>query len=100
MTLPSEMLAFKLFKQANFNNEKRLLVLTGIGYTMKNELHEQAKLSLKKFEGDQVTEVANSTKSMTLESVCVADEIHLQTTNVNKATMVVANKVVKEHVFE
>ena len=38
-------------------------------------VYEQAKLSLKKFQGDQVTEVANSTKSMALESICVADEI-------------------------
>jgi len=75
MTLPSEILAFKLLKQANLESEERLLVLTGMDYTNKQEHYEHAKLSLKKFKGDQVSEASNSLKAATLESVCVTDEV-------------------------
>ena len=76
MALPSEILAFKLLKQANLGSEERLLVLTGMDYKNKKELYEQAKLSLKKFKGDQVTEFSNGVKTANLESVCVTgDEV-------------------------
>ena len=51
MTLPSEILAFKLLKKANITKEERLLVLTGMNYKQKSTLYEEAKLSLKKFKG-------------------------------------------------
>ena len=53
MTLPSEILAFKLLKRANLSHEERLLVLTGMDYSKKEILYDQAKESLKKFKGDQ-----------------------------------------------
>lgn len=53
MTLPSEILAFKLLKKANITKEERLLVLTGMNYDNKSMLYEQAKASLKKFKGDE-----------------------------------------------
>ena len=53
MTLPSEILAFKLLKKANITKEERLLVLTGMNYENKSTLYEEAKASLKKFKGDE-----------------------------------------------
>ena len=55
MKLPSEILAFKLLKQANLTQEEHLLVLTGLDYTDKTTLYEQSQKSLKKFKGDQVS---------------------------------------------
>ena len=52
MTLPSEILAFKLLKKANITKEERLLVFTGMNYEQKSTLYEEAKSSLKKFKGD------------------------------------------------
>lgn len=54
MKLPSEILAFKLLKNANITTDERLLVLTGMNYDEKETLYEQAQASLKKFQGDQV----------------------------------------------
>ena len=54
MELPSAILAFKLLKRANITQEERLLVLTGMNYTEKEKLYDQAKTSLKKFKGEQV----------------------------------------------
>ena len=54
MTLPSEILAFKLLKKANITKEERLLVLTGMNYENKSTLYEEAKASLKKFKGDEM----------------------------------------------
>ena len=44
MTLPEEILAFMLLKRANLSNEERLLVLTGMDYSKKNELYEHCLL--------------------------------------------------------
>ena len=52
MTLPSEILAFKLLCKANITKEEKLLVLTGMNYDNKKKLYEEAKKSLKKFKGD------------------------------------------------
>lgn len=52
MSLPSEILAFKLLKKANITKEEKLLVLTGINFDNKASLYEGAKASLKKFKGD------------------------------------------------
>ena len=48
MTLPSEILAFKLLKKANITKEERLLVLPAMNYEQKSTLYEEAKSSLKK----------------------------------------------------
>ena len=52
LKLPSEILAFKLLKRANLSKEEKLLVLTGMDYTQKDTLYDQAKKSLKKFKCD------------------------------------------------
>lgn len=52
MTLPSEILAFKLLRKANISKEEKLLVLTGMDYSNKGTLYEEAKKSLKKFKTD------------------------------------------------
>ena len=47
MTLPSENLAFKHLRKANISKEEKLLVLTGINFSNKKILYEEAKKSLK-----------------------------------------------------
>ena len=47
MTLPSEILAFKLLRKANITKEEKLLVLTGMNYDNKKTLYEEAKKSEK-----------------------------------------------------
>ena len=51
MTLPSEILAFKLLKKAKITKEERLLVLTGMNYGNKSTLYEDAKASLRNLKG-------------------------------------------------
>ena len=43
MTLPSEILAFKLLRKANIIKEEKLLILTGMNYDNKKILYEEAK---------------------------------------------------------
>ena len=49
ITLPASILAFKLLKGADLNDEERLIIMTGLDFTKKDELYNQAKKSLKKF---------------------------------------------------
>jgi transposase InsO family protein len=60
MTLPSEILAFKLLKCAQITREERMLVLTGMDYTKKDTLYDQAKTSLKKFKGEHSVAVGGT----------------------------------------
>ena len=66
MSLPSEILAFKLLKKANITKEERLLVLTGMNYEQKFTLYEEAK-SLKKFKGDKGAQKEIHVSSIKLE---------------------------------
>ena len=43
MTLPPEILAFKLLRKACITKEEKLLVLTGMNYENKKTLYEEAK---------------------------------------------------------
>ena len=52
MKLPQEILAFKLLKKANITKDEKLLVLTGMDFSKKDTLYEEAKKSLRKFKGD------------------------------------------------
>ena len=51
--LPEEILAFELLSNANISKQDKMLVLTGIDFSQKSTLFEQAKRSLKKFKGEQ-----------------------------------------------
>ncbi|KAH3816147.1 hypothetical protein DPMN_117656 [Dreissena polymorpha] len=53
MTVPSEILAFKMLRKANISKDERLLVLTGMNYDNKKTLYEVAKKSLKKLKGGE-----------------------------------------------
>ena len=53
MKLPSEILAFQLLKRAKITSDEKLLVLTGMDYSQKETLYDQAKKSLKKFKGKE-----------------------------------------------
>jgi hypothetical protein len=52
MTLPSEILAFKLLRRADITREEKMLVLTGMDFSQKATLYDQAKKSLRKFKGE------------------------------------------------
>ena len=54
MTLPSQILAFRLLKKAKLSREEHMLVLTGMNFSEKDTLYQQAKKSLVKFKGEQV----------------------------------------------
>ena len=51
MGMKSEILAFKLIGKAGLNRDEKMLVLTGVDFTKRDTLYEQAKASLKKFKG-------------------------------------------------
>ena len=55
LKLPSEILAFKLLRNADLTRAEKMLVLTGMDYSQKDTLYDQGKKSLKKFKGDQAT---------------------------------------------
>ena len=59
MSLPSEILAFKLLKMANITKEERLLVLTVMNYEPKISLYEEAKSSLKSLKEIKVSSTRN-----------------------------------------
>lgn len=51
--IPEDILAFMMLKRARLTKEERLLVVSGMDYSKKDELYQQAKTSLRKFKGDQ-----------------------------------------------
>ena len=71
MTLPAEVLAFKLLRKANITKEEKLLVLTGMNYDNKKTLYEEAQKSLKKFKGDR--ESNSSSGAFKLEPTFLAE---------------------------
>ena len=73
MSLPSEILAFKLLKKANITKEEKLLVLTGMNFEHKAYLYEEAKSSLKKFIGDAIHARDNENVSIKLEPAYLAE---------------------------
>ena len=73
MTLPPEILAFKLLRKANISKEETLLVLTGMNYTNKATLYEEAMSSLKKFKGDLTVGNASSSSGIKLEPAFLAE---------------------------
>ena len=73
MTLPSEILAFKLLRKANISKEEIMLVLTGMIYSNRATLYDEAKQSLKKFKGDIAEGSANSSSSIKLEPAFLAE---------------------------
>ena len=73
MSLPSEILAFKLLKKANITKEEKLLVLTGMNFDNKAYLYEEAQSSLKKFEGDSIHARDNENVSIKLEPAYLAE---------------------------
>ena len=69
MTLPSEILAFKLICKANITKEEKSLVLTGMNYDNKGTLDEEAKKYLKKFKGGD----SSSSTAIKLKPTCITD---------------------------
>ena len=77
MSLPSEILAFKLLKKANITKEEKLLVLTGMNFEHKAYLYEEAKSSLKKFKGDAIHARDNENVNIKLEPAYLAENEHI-----------------------
>ncbi len=76
MILPPEVLAFKLLKRAKITNDERLLVLTGMDYSKRSTLFEQAKKSLTKFKGESCAcagMTQNTQPAVTLEPAFLAE---------------------------
>ena len=71
MSLPPEILAFKLLRKANITKDEKLLVLTGMNYENRKTLYDQAKKSLKKSKGDN--ESSSSSINMKLEPTFLAE---------------------------
>jgi len=71
MTLPSEILAFKLLRKANISKEEKLLVLTGMNFDNRKTLYEEAKKSLKKFKGNDIG-LSSNLASIKLEPAFLA----------------------------
>ena len=73
MTLPPEILAFKLLRKANISHDETLLVLTGMNYANKSTLYEEAMNSLKKFKGDITAGNGSSSSGIKLEPAFLAE---------------------------
>ena len=73
MTLPPEILAFKLIRKANISHDETLLVLTGMNYANKETLYEEAMNSLKKFKGDIAAGKGSSSSGIKLEPAFLAE---------------------------
>ena len=65
--LPSEILAFKLLRNANLSKQERMLVLTGVNFAEKEKMYVQTKHSLIKFMGDLKEEKARMEPNVRLE---------------------------------
>ena len=65
--LPSEVLAFKLLRNANLSKQERMLVLTGVNFAEKEKMYVQTKHSLIKFMGDLKEEKARMGPNVRLE---------------------------------
>ena len=56
MTLPPEILGFKLLRKAKITKEEKILVLTGMNNKNQQTLYKEAKQSLKKFKDERIHE--------------------------------------------
>ena len=62
VSLPSEILAFRLMNRANITKTERLLIMAGVNYEDRSTLYDQAIKLLKKFKGDRETSTENCIK--------------------------------------
>ena len=65
--LPSEILAFKLLRNANLSKQERMLVLSGVNFAKKENMYQQTKHSLIKYMGDLTEERAGMGLNVRLE---------------------------------
>ena len=71
MSLPPDILAFKLLRKTNITKEEKLLVLIGMNYENKKTLYDQALKSLKKSKRD--SESSSSSITLKLEPTFLAE---------------------------
>ena len=65
--LPSEILAFKLLRNANLSKQERMLLLTGANFAKKMNMYQLTKHFLIKFKGDLTEEKAGMGLDVRLE---------------------------------
>lgn len=66
--LPSEILAFKLLMAVNISNEQQMFVKSGMDYSDKGKLYEQAKVSLRKYLSDSAASNENSNPAVNIKT--------------------------------
>lgn len=84
MALPADILAFKLLRKANISKEEKLLVLTGMNYDNRETLYEEAKMSLKKFKGNDIESSSNQACIKLESAFMAANEEALLSTGYSK----------------
>ncbi|ESO88643.1 hypothetical protein LOTGIDRAFT_165427 [Lottia gigantea] len=73
INLPPEILAYQLVKRAKLSEDEKLLVLTGMNYSSRETLYEQAKTSLKKFKGWEMNRSTSTKPAIKLEPAFLAE---------------------------
>ena len=63
MVLPPSILAFKLLKSANLSKDEKLLIMTGLDFSQKEQMYDDACKSLRKFRGDTLSSGASVSTS-------------------------------------
>ena len=71
MTLSSSVLCFRLLDKARLSDSDRQLIMTGIDYSKKDTMYEQARTALRKFKGDNFVKKSNES-DIRLESVNIS----------------------------
>ena len=74
MKLPATVLAFKLLDAAKLTKQERMFVLTGIDFSNKDTMYDQAKNALKKFSGQQVVTAVHGTEDIKIEPTFTATQ--------------------------
>ena len=70
ITLPPSILAFKLLRNAGISGDEKKLCLTGMDYSKKYELFEQAKKALKKYcSGDRISGACSTSVTQSIHGI-------------------------------
>ena len=73
ITLPPQVLAFKLIRKANISSDNKKIVLTGLDYAQKDALYTQAQTSLKKFCGQGRRHTDTASDAVTIKTEVLAN---------------------------
>ena len=71
--LPAVVKAFKLLDASNADSDKKMMILTAVDYAQKDELYEQMKSALRKFQGGQILGNSSLNQAVKLEPAFLAE---------------------------